>query len=103
MKDRISTHPGRVNLKPVEGSDTLFDMTRADDPTQEGTPLNTANILPYATAALLGLSADATPNDAFMTLISKIQELESNIVYSTTDLTAGSSKLTTGTVYLVYK
>lgn len=42
MKDRIATHPGRVTLIPVSGQSNTYDMTMADQPTEEGTPLNKA-------------------------------------------------------------
>ena len=42
FKDRIPTHPGRIKLTPVEGQADLFDMVRADEPTDLGTPLNKA-------------------------------------------------------------
>ena len=65
MKDRISQFPGRVKLTPVAGEANTFDLTRADQPTQEGTPLNKASLLKDTTAALFGLGTDAVPDDAF--------------------------------------
>ena len=38
--DRISTYPGRVVLVPVPGEENTYVMTRADQPTEVGTPLN---------------------------------------------------------------
>lgn len=38
--DRVPTYIGRIKLVPVSGSDNLFDMSRADEPTVEGTPIN---------------------------------------------------------------
>ena len=38
MQDRASKYPGRVKLTRVSGD--VYDMTRADEPTQEGTSLN---------------------------------------------------------------
>lgn len=40
MKDRISKFPGRVKLIPVPGEANTFDLRRADQPTQAGTPIN---------------------------------------------------------------
>ena len=40
--DRIPTHPGRVKLVPVEGQEHTYDMVRADNPIEPGTPLNKA-------------------------------------------------------------
>lgn len=69
MQDRVSLYPGRVKLEPVAGQANLYDLMRADQPTQEGTPLNKANLLKDATAALLGLGTDAVPDDAFVALV----------------------------------
>lgn len=40
FKDRISTHPGRIRLVPVEGQQNTFDLSKADEPTEPGTALN---------------------------------------------------------------
>lgn len=69
MQDRVSLYPGRVKLEPVAGQANTYDLTRADQPTQEGTPLNKASLLKDATASLLGLSTDAVPDDAFVALV----------------------------------
>lgn len=63
MQDRVSLYPGRVKLEPVAGQANLYDLTRADQPTQEGTPLNKASLLSDATAARLGLGTSAVPDD----------------------------------------
>ena len=65
MKDRIPKYPGRVKLTPVEGQANTFDMIRADEPEQEGTPLNKKTLLTDETASLFGLGEDATVGDAF--------------------------------------
>lgn len=64
MQDRVSLYPGRVKLTPVAGQANTYDLTRADQPTREGTPLNKASLLKDTTAALYGLGADAVPDDA---------------------------------------
>ena len=65
MKDRIPTYPGRIQLTAVNEEGTIFDMVRADEPTQEGTLLNKATLLTDATATQLGLSSsDPTVNEA---------------------------------------
>ena len=51
MQDRVPLYPGRVTLTPVSGQTNTFDMVRADQPTQEGTPLNKANLFSDETAA----------------------------------------------------
>ena len=65
MQDRTPRYPGRVKLVPVSGKPNVYDMTRADSPTQDGTPINKATLLTDATAAIFGLGAKATPNDVF--------------------------------------
>ena len=40
--DRVPLYPGRVKLTPVSGQANTYDMVRADQPTQEGTPINKA-------------------------------------------------------------
>lgn len=68
MQDRVSLYPGRVKLTPVAGQENTFDMVRADQPTQEGTPLNKATLLKDVTASILGLPNTAVPDDAFLAL-----------------------------------
>ena len=63
MQDRVPLYPGRVKMTPVAGQANTFDMVRADDPTQAGTPLNKATLLKDATAALYGLGTGAVPDD----------------------------------------
>lgn len=72
MKDRIPTYAGRIRLTPVENQPNVYDTERADEPIQEGTPLNSQNLLSDETAELLGFSQDSTPNDAFVALLEKI-------------------------------
>ena len=65
MKNRIPKYAGRVKLTPVVNQPNVYDMVRADEPLEEGTPLNKATLLDDETAALLGLTEDSTVNDAF--------------------------------------
>ncbi len=44
MQDRISRYPGRIKLVPVDLDNGIYDVVRADEPTQVGTPLNTKNL-----------------------------------------------------------
>ena len=69
MQDRVPLYPGRVTLTPVAGQANTYDMTRADQPTQEGTPLNKATLLKDYTTNLLGLPNTAVPDDALLALI----------------------------------
>mgnify|MGYP004657688167 CR=1 FL=1 len=70
MQDRVPLYPGRVTMTPVAGQANTYDMARADDPTQEGTPLNKATLLKDATAALYGKTNAAVPDD-ILSLLSK--------------------------------
>lgn len=40
--DRLPTYPGRVTLTPVSGQANTYDLVRADQPIEEGTPINKA-------------------------------------------------------------
>ena len=74
MKDRISLYPGRVKLNPVAGEANTFDMVRADQPTQEGTALNKANLLNDSTATGLHLGVgEPTPDLAFQKMLKNVQ------------------------------
>lgn len=66
MKDRTPRYPGRVKLNPVSGQVNVYDMSRADQPIEEGTPINKSTLLTDETAHLLELKVDnPTPDDAF--------------------------------------
>lgn len=65
MHDRIPLYPGRVKLTPVSGVQDTYDMVRADQPQQEGTPLNKSTLLTDEVAREYGLGDNATPNDIF--------------------------------------
>ena len=54
FKDRISTYPGRVTLEPVEGAVNTYTMTRADEPTEAGTPLDKATLQSITHSRLTG-------------------------------------------------
>ena len=43
FKDRVPQKPGRVKITPENGTAFYATMARADDPIQEGTPLNAGN------------------------------------------------------------
>lgn len=64
MKDRVPLYPGRVKLTPVAGQSDVYDMTRADQPTQDGDPLNKNTLYKDQTAALYGFGPDSVPDDA---------------------------------------
>ena len=42
VEDRVATYPGRVRLTLVDEATGTYDMVRADEPINEGTPINRA-------------------------------------------------------------
>lgn len=53
-------------MTPVSGQSNVFDMVRADQPVEPGTPINKSTLLTDETAHLLELKIDnPTPDDAF--------------------------------------
>ena len=50
MKNRESLYPGRIKLTPVDEANGIYDLVRADEPQEEGTPLN-KKLLDFAVAA----------------------------------------------------
>lgn len=94
MQDRVPLYPGRVKMTPVAGQANTYDMVRADDPTQAGTPLNKASLLKDATAALFGKTNAAVPDD-ILNLLSK-SVLAQTVGEDTTLTDVLGSKLTVG-------
>ncbi len=67
MKNRESLYPGRIKLTPVDEANGIYDATRADEPQEEGTPLN-KKLLDFAVAACgvtAGTSTAYTLDDEF--------------------------------------
>lgn len=52
--DRVPAHPGRVTLIPVAGQANTYDMARADNPTETGTPLDKATFDSMTKSRLTG-------------------------------------------------
>ena len=103
MQDREPTYPGRVTLTPVYGLANTYDMERADRPLQEGTPLNKANLLKDATAALYGLGTDAVPDDA-LHLLSRFQSgLGNEYLWKKINVAAGYYEIQTlkDSIYII--
>lgn len=66
MKDRVPLYPGRVIMTPVPGQANTFDMVRADEPQEVGTPLNKAHLFTDETAQAFRLSEEeAFPDMGF--------------------------------------
>lgn len=79
MQDRVPVNPGRVLVTPENGGAAYYaTLTRADNPTQEGTPLNKDSLLKDATAALFGLGANAVPDDALSAIKTLIDGANAN-------------------------
>ena len=92
MKDRVPLYPGRVKLTPVAGQANTYDMSRADSPQQEGTPLNKSTLLSDETAALIWPDAstrpaDPTVDDALAALPHKRKVAKTVIITETQDWT----------------
>lgn len=92
MYDRISTYPGRYQITPVEGQENTFDIVRADGEISAGTPLNKSTLLTDATAALLNLGEDATPDDVLAILANAINKLNPASSKAAADIEALQSK-----------
>lgn len=66
MKDRVSTYPNRVLIRPDSGTSYYATLELDDAPIEEGTALNKANLLSDNAVSALGIERDnPTPSDAF--------------------------------------
>lgn len=54
FKDRIPRYPGRVKLTPVAGDVNTYTMERADEPTEQGSPLDKATLESITKSRLTG-------------------------------------------------
>ena len=71
MKDRIPTpgQEGRMLIKPENGDPPFYAAVEmADNPSEDGTPLNKETLLKDATAALFGLDHSAIPDDMWIAI-----------------------------------
>ena len=71
MRDRIPLYPGRVKLTAVDGQPGVYDMVRADEATEQGTPLSKATLLDDDTASLYGLAGDAATVNKALKMLGK--------------------------------
>ena len=100
MKDRLPTKPGRIQLVPSADGDDLFVLSRSDEPTQTGTPLNKASLLSDATATALGLSSsDPTVNEAISTINSNFTRVRSGTGDPPSGAKAGDIYIQTSATY----
>lgn len=73
MQDRSPKYPGRVKLLPVAGQENIYDMTRADEPDDTGTPFNKRTMLQDSTAQFLKLPlANPFVDDALRHMVDRI-------------------------------
>ena len=83
MNDRIPAEgkAGRMLITPENGSAPFYaTVTMADEPLQEGTPLNKATLLTDETEiSLFGSAANRTVNDAFMGLGAQLKLIMSDM------------------------
>lgn len=76
MKDRTPKYRGRVKLLPVAGQENIFDMTRADEPDDTGTPFNKRTMLQDSTARFLQLNvANPFVDDALRQMPDRINPI----------------------------
>lgn len=84
--DRIPTYPGRVTLTPVSGQTNTYDLVRADQPIEEGTPINkalfdqkaytlTEDVILYVSTAGNDVTGDGTSGAPFATIQKAIDSL----------------------------
>ena len=84
--DRIPTYPGRVTLTPVSGQTNTYDLVRADQPVEEGTPINkalfdqkaytlTADVTVYVSPTGSDLTGDGTSTKPFATIQAAVDSL----------------------------
>lgn len=90
VQDRVSTYPGRVKLTPVSGQTNVYDMTRADAPVQEGTPLNkalldqkantlTQNVTVYVSTSGNDLNGDGSSVAPYKTIQAALNSIPRNL------------------------
>ena len=91
MQDRVSLYPGRVKLTPVAGQANTYDLTRADQPTQEGTPLSKENLLSDSTEVLIfGSAADRTSDGACRGIGAQLKLIQANVANITVTVQAAN-------------
>lgn len=73
MKDRVPTYPGRVSLTSL--GQNLYNLARADEPTEEGTKLSKVNLLSDDAALAVW---NNTPPDILCTPSTALEHLGNN-------------------------
>lgn len=78
MQDRVALYPGRWTITPVTGQTNVYDLVRADQPTQAGTPLNKATFLSDSAVSAVSdatggaFSSDPLVSEAILNLASMV-------------------------------
>ena len=94
MEDRVPANAVRVLITPEDGSAPFYAvLTRADNPTVAGTPLNKAKLLSDTTANLYGVtSKTASPDELFQILSPAVTDrVKKECVFSADVNGSGSS------------
>lgn len=83
MKDRVPKYPGRMKLTHSDGTVEYVTIERADEPVEEGTPLNKASLLSDDTAVMLGFQTDDDPtvDEALAKVFASKQSFQENDLY----------------------
>lgn len=77
MKDRVSLHPNRYKLTPVNGQADTYDLSRADEPLEAGTPITKATMFDDEIANIMGLTPEnGTPNEGFKKIDNRVDRLD---------------------------
>lgn len=80
MKDRIANDPGRYKLEFEGELGTQHAILSLDDnPVEEGTVINSTNMLGEEALTALGLDINAVPTDAFVNLNNRQDVLETDM------------------------
>ena len=90
VKDRVSSYPGRVKLTPVAGQTNTYDLVRADQPTEAGTPLTAAlfnhkadvltdNVNIYVSKSGNNSNADGTSAKPYSTIQAALDSIPKNL------------------------
>lgn len=102
MKDRVPGSPGRVLITPEGGGAAFYaTMARADNPIQEGDPLNKATLLTDETAALFGLGANSLPTDVLAAIKLMLDSKAVTTTLTATIPAAWSADTTNGGYYQI--
>lgn len=101
--DRVPTYPGRVTLSPVAGQANTYDMVRADQPTEAGTPLNkalldqkantlTANVTVYVSTSGNDSTGEGTSAKPYKTINRALADIPKFLggFKATVDIAAGT-------------